>query len=260
MLACSKSFFFFFLLVSIPKFLTCFAHFPPRCSASTARAGPGATAAEVDAAFAASNGSPHSLLFSSARAGGGAGPAVPRPGPPSGSEVVVFVHVPKVQSPEEARASAPPPLLGPPSPRMRLRGGLPISTPPPPQSPRNDNLGLKAYLIPLAGAPARAHSLWLCVCVWGGGGGGQTAGSVFFDKMRSRAQRLRFYPDGQHSFHDRGCGEKAGAAHCDYAEIEVGALGWPHQMPPLLLMMMMLMMLLLMMPLLLMMTSMLLLL
>jgi hypothetical protein len=36
--------------------------------------------------------------------------------------------------------------------------------------------------------------------------------SVFFDKMRGRAKSLKFYPDGQHSFHDRGCGEKAGAS------------------------------------------------
>jgi hypothetical protein len=32
----------------------------------------------------------------------------------------------------------------------------------------------------------------------------KTAGSVFFDKMKARAKSLRFYPDGQHSFHDRG--------------------------------------------------------
>ena len=32
----------------------------------------------------------------------------------------------------------------------------------------------------------------------------KTAGSVFFDKMRARAKGLRYYPDGQHSFHDRG--------------------------------------------------------
>lgn len=36
----------------------------------------------------------------------------------------------------------------------------------------------------------------------------KTAGSVFFDKMRKQARNLKFYPDGQHSFHDRGCGEK----------------------------------------------------
>ena len=32
----------------------------------------------------------------------------------------------------------------------------------------------------------------------------KTAGSVFFDKMKARAKGLRYYPDGQHSFHDRG--------------------------------------------------------
>jgi hypothetical protein len=47
----------------------------------------------------------------------------------------------------------------------------------------------------------------------------KTAGSVFFDKMRGRAKGLKYYPDGQHSFHDRGCGEKGGTAHCDYTEL-----------------------------------------
>jgi hypothetical protein len=47
----------------------------------------------------------------------------------------------------------------------------------------------------------------------------KTAGSVFFDKMKGRAKSLLYYPDGQHSFHDRGCGEKGGTAHCDFAEV-----------------------------------------
>ena len=32
---------------------------------------------------------------------------------------------------------------------------------------------------------------------------------------------MRWYPDGEHSFHDRGCGLGGGAAHCDFSELEI---------------------------------------